>query len=315
MSRTPPVRAAAVAAIAALWLAVAPDAARAQFETWGTSEAPAAISLGGRGWGAREGGDKRPAADRPPASLEFSAKAGVASDYIYRGTTLSDRKPAAGAGIEATIATLYAGMSVASVKLPSNPNAEITFSGGIRPSIGNVDFDFGAVYFHYPGETPGSPGIDYWETSARADTKLTESILAAGGFAYSPDVSNTGAWGWYAAAGLGYEVPALKLLPSVSILATAAAGYSWFGHQSAALGGFALPNYLNWQAGVTFTHKALNLDLRYYDTNLSKEDCYVFTGDPNASPGGRINPINNPDGLVSRWCNATFVAKLWLAFN
>ena len=60
---------------------------------------------------------------------------------------------------------------------------------------------------------------------------------------------------------------------------------------------------------MTFTHKILNIDLRYYDTNLSKENCYVFTGDPNAASGGRINPITNPDGLMSRWCSATLVAK------
>ena len=55
-----------------------------------------------------------------------------------------------------------------------------------------------------------------------------------------------------------------------------------------------LPAYLNWQAGVTFTHKAFNLDLRYYDTNLSKENCFVFTGDPNARPGGRVNLVHQP---------------------
>jgi hypothetical protein len=62
---------------------------------------------------------------------------------------------------------------------------------------------------------------------------------------------------------------------------------------------------------MTFTRKLLNLDLRYYDTNLSKEDCFVFTGDHTARPGGRVDPVTNPDGLVSRWCSATFVAKLW----
>jgi len=36
--------------------------------------------------------------------------------------------------------------------------------------------------------------------------------------------------------------------------------------------------------------------------------------DPNAQPGGRANPVTNPDGLVSRWCGATFVAKAWFAF-
>jgi hypothetical protein len=96
---------------------------------------------------------------------------------------------------------------------------------------------------------------------------------------------------------------------------TSSAGYFWFGNQSAALGGFPLPAYLNWNAGVTFTRKNLNLDLRYYGTNHSRENCFVFTGDPNATPGGRPNPITNPDGLVSNWCSATFVVKFWAAFD
>jgi len=28
---------------------------------------------------------------------------------------------------------------------------------------------------------------------------------------------------------------------------------------------------------VTFTHKIFNLDLRYYGSNLAKENCFVFT--------------------------------------
>src|SRR6516165_7678380 len=54
------------------------------------------ISLGNRGWSAA------PAEGAAPASeLEVSARAGFASDYIYRGTTLSDHEPAAGAAFEA----------------------------------------------------------------------------------------------------------------------------------------------------------------------------------------------------------------------
>jgi hypothetical protein len=76
-----------------------------------------------------------------------------------------------------------------------------------------------------------------------------------------------------------------------------------------------LPAYLNWQFGVTFTRKVFNLDLRYYDTNLSRENCFVLTGDPNARPGGAVNPVTNPEGLTSNWCSATFVAKVWFALN
>jgi hypothetical protein len=81
------------------------------------------------------------------------------------------------------------------------------------------------------------------------------------------------------------------------------------------LGGFPLPAYANWNAGVTFTYKTLSFDLRYYDTNLSKENCYVFTGDTNAVAGGAIDPLRNPEGLRSRWCGATLVGKLVFSMN
>ena len=110
-------------------------------------------------------------------------------------------------------------------------------------------------------------------------------------------------------------MPARFLPGDLSASITAAAGYSWFGKQSPALGGFALPDYLNWHLGVTLTYKLFNLDLRYHDTDLTRENCFVFTGDPGATPGGSANPITNPGGLRSNWCGATFVAKVWVALD
>jgi hypothetical protein len=199
--------------------------------------------------------------------------------------------------------------------LPTQPAAEITISGGVRQTIGNIDFDFGMSYFAYPGEISASPGTDYWQAALRADKRIAESFRVAGEFTYSPNVSNTGAWSWYAAGGLGLDVPSRLLPADISVSFTGGAGYSWFGNQSPEFGGFPLPAYLNWQAGVTFTRKMFNLDLRYYDTNLSRENCFVLTGDPHAAPGGAVNPVTNPEGLTSRWCGATFVARFSFALN
>jgi uncharacterized protein (TIGR02001 family) len=303
----------AIAALAALSLATA-GLARAQTRD---DDATGSINLGARGGLAGEA----PVGTAPPrdaSPFEFSARAGFASDYIYRGVTLSDRKPAVGAGLEAALGLLYAGATVTSVKLPSQPAAEITMSGGVRPKLWDIDFDFGWTYFLYPGETVpvgAFAGIDYWEAAARAGTRIGEALRVAGGFAYSPNVSNTGAWSKYAAFGLGIDLPRAALPQNVTASLTGSAGYSWFGNQSAALGGFPLPAYVNWNAGMTFTHQIFNLDLRYYDTNLSKENCFVFTGDPNAASGGAIDPVTNPLGLTSRWCSATFVAKFWFALQ
>ena len=271
-----------------------------------------AISLGGHGWSSFEGAPATPG--REANQLEFSFRGGVATDYIYRGTTLSDHKPAAGGAIEATFGALYAGFAIASVKLPTQPTAEMTFIAGARRTIGDVDLDFGVSYFAYPGEISGTD-TDYWQAAIRADKRINEVFRVAGGFAYSPNVSNTGAWSWYAAGGVGFDVPSRFLPADIGVSFTGGAGYSWFGNQSPELGGFPLPAYWNWQAGVTLTYKVFNLDLRYYDTNLSKEDCFVLTGDPNARPGGAINFITNPEGLTSRWCSAALVAKVSFALN
>lgn len=303
-------------AAAALCTAILPVAdARAQSSSPSAETSAAAINLGGREWSGS--GNRHAAPEEAKSQLQFEFRGGIVSDYIYRGVTLSDRKPAVGAAIEATYEQLYAGLTVASVKLPTQPAAEISMSGGVRPKLGPVDFDAGVIYFSYPGENPAaeSKGINYWEAAIRAETRLSESVRVGGGFAYSPNVSNTGAWSSYAAAGFAYDLPARLLPADISVSFTSAAGYSWFGNQSAELGGFPLPTYLNWQAGVTITRKAINLDLRYHDTNLSKENCFVFTGDPNARPGGRADPITNPDGLTSRWCGSAFVAKLWFVLD
>src|SRR5262245_9392751 len=105
-----------------------------------------AINLGSRGWSAPEG------SQRETNQLELSARAGFATDYIYRGTTLSDHKFAVGAAFEATYSRFYAGVSVASVKLPTQPAAEVAISAGIRETIADINFDLGATYYAYPKE-------------------------------------------------------------------------------------------------------------------------------------------------------------------
>ena len=74
-------------------------------------------------------------------------------------------------------------------------------------------------------------------------------------------------------------------------------------------------SYATWDLGVGFTYKVLTLDLRYYDTNLTKAQCNVFDSD-HTSTFSTSNITNlNPGGLGSNWCSAAFVAKLSFATN
>jgi hypothetical protein len=102
------IRASAVTSAAAVWFACSgSDFACAQVSPQ-PAEAGGTINLGGRGWSGPDG--KPPTSDRAPNQLEFDFRGGFATDYIYRGTALSDHKPAVGAAIEATFAQLYAGV-------------------------------------------------------------------------------------------------------------------------------------------------------------------------------------------------------------
>src|SRR5258708_12724326 len=89
-----------------------------------------AIGLGNRGWSAAETNHSTSANE-----LEFSARAGFASDYIYRGTTLSDHGPAAGAPVEARFGPLYAGSTAAPANLPPHPFPESPMPPPTLPTI------------------------------------------------------------------------------------------------------------------------------------------------------------------------------------
>jgi uncharacterized protein (TIGR02001 family) len=306
---------AAIAVAAAVWLAMH-DIALAQQQP--VAEMPRrSIVLGSRGGPAGDTPRKTAAPDE--SGVAFSAAAAMASDYIYRGVTLSDRGPAAGANFETAFDKLYASITVASVKLPTDPSAEISFAAGLRPTLGNIELDLAWTFYSYPNEKwwllGPTGGTDYWEASLRAETQVTDALRIGGGFAWSPNISNTGAWGQYIAAGLSYDLPRNTLPGDIGVSVSGSIGYSRFGNMDDVLGGFPLPAYTNWNAGATFTYKTVSFDLRYYDTNLSQEKCYVFTGATDAVAGGATDPLRNPEGLRSRWCGATFVAKLVFSTN
>jgi hypothetical protein len=78
-------------------------------------------------------------------------------------------------------------------------------------------------------------------------------------------------------------------------------------------GGVPYKSYWTWDVGVSFTYKAFTLDLRYYDTNLTKAESNVFTSDHTATFSTSNITNLNPAGLGSNWCDAAFVAKLSFA--
>lgn len=243
---------------------------------------------------------------------------------------------------------LYYGNSIESIDFPNHPSAEVDFYAGVRPTFGPMAFDFGAWYYYYPrgvtfaGVAPppdipfGTPNaactngfvafntacnaykgdVSFWEFYGKDTYTVNDYVAVTGDVFFDPSWLNSGAPGTYASGILKLTAPGTWLPSGIGASLSGELGYYWFGTTDsfygvpASPGGIKLPDYLTWNIGLDFTWKVFTLDLRYYDTNLTKSNCDVLTGDQFAgASAGNVTSIN-PSGLGSNWCGATFVAKV-----
>jgi uncharacterized protein (TIGR02001 family) len=252
----------------------------------------------------------------------------VMSDYMWRGISQSAHNASVTAYIEPRYninsnLQLYVGVSGESIKFPNKAAAEIDFYGGIRPTFGPVAFDFGVWYYYYPG------GESYYATDAgtisgaiddasfiegygKVSWTINDYVVVGGQVWYTPSYLNTGADGTFYSGNVKFTAPSAWLPGGVGVYVSGEVGRQELGTADAytasptpfgALVVFAaptdLPSYTTWNAGLGFTWKAFTLDLRYSDTDLSEQDCFLITGDPDGFASGRSN-----------WCGSTFIAKL-----
>src|SRR5262245_25430717 len=90
----------AIASLTGISIALANMAARAQTR----DDKAASVDIGARGGLAKQTpASSAAASDGQESSVEFSTRAGFATEYIYRGTTLSAHQLAVGAVLEAAL--------------------------------------------------------------------------------------------------------------------------------------------------------------------------------------------------------------------
>ena len=259
----------------------------------------------------------------------------------------------------------YAGISGESIDFPNNAAAEIDFYGGFRPTFDKLALDFGVWYYWYPGgncygvtgaaappntassscANPAGPFVanknsqpiagneavadaSFWELYGKATYTFNDQWAAGVQEYYSPNVSGTGAWGWFSTGNVTFTAPS-SWFPANSGLGgyiSADLGYWDLGRSNGFYGTDAVPitsntfgvkytSYTTWDAGFGWTYKAFTLDLRYYDTNLTKSECNAFTSASNSSFSTGNITVQNPNGQGSNWCGAAYIAKLSFAAN
>lgn len=257
--------------------------------------------------GAADITEKRTEAPAAPAwDLTFGAR--VVSDYNFRGISQTARKPGVQGYAELTFQWLYAGIAANTVDLPTKPAAEVDFMYGVRPKLGPFTFDLGMIHYVYPSEkqlsfplgVPWTPrNTDFYEIAGKVLYNWQDKVFLGANLFHSPNWLGTGARGTYYSATLKAVPP----LPIEGIAVSGELGRYALGRTSAYLGGVKLKDYTYWNVGASYTYKYATLDLRYHDTDLSKRNCFVNTGDTRGIYSG---------SGTSRWCGAAFIATLSL---
>jgi hypothetical protein len=183
-----------------------------------------------------------------------------------------------------------------------------------------------------PNGNAAKASASFTEVYAKATYTINDQWATGIQEWYSPSVSNTGADGWYTVGNLTFTAPGSwfpansglggyisgdlgywALGTSDNFYCTIAVGAT--GCSGAFPGGVKYTSYWNWDAGFGWTYKAFTLDLRYYDTNLTKAQCNVFTSDYTGTFSASNVTAQNPGGIGSNWCGAAYIAKLSFAAN
>jgi uncharacterized protein (TIGR02001 family) len=226
-----------------------------------------------------------------PSALKVAFNAGVTSDYIFRGISQNARNPALQGGVDLTYGIAYAGLWASAVKFGDNTpalnfkaSAEVDVYAGIKPvwksSIGDFNFDLGAIYYAYPGAADnvriggqnfGLQKLDYYELKAGVNKDLWKDGNLGTTIFFSPNSQFETGKVWTSETTFTQTFAAWgKVVPAFS---------STFGYQkgdTTDYKGFisnGASSYIYGNAGVTLTYdEKISLDLRYWDTNIKNDN-------------------------------------------
>jgi uncharacterized protein (TIGR02001 family) len=203
------------------------------------------------------------------ADMPFDIAVGIAltTNYVSRGITNSNSKPAIQGYIEPSIEVGDFGAAYLNV-WSSNVDygagfdgAEIDVAGGFRPEFGPLSLDIGYVHYFY---SPKYVSPDYGEIFAKADYNFNDKLTVGGRVFFAPDFNQSGNTATWVAGGVRVPLPH-------DFTAYAGIGYQFIDDPEAF-------EQLAWMAGVSYSWKAVTFDVRYWDTDLDGDGCLARSG-------------------------------------
>jgi uncharacterized protein (TIGR02001 family) len=221
-------------------------------------------SLAGSGVAIEENIAPPPAPLPEAAAPEFDVGFGFAftTDYVSRGITNSANDPAIQGYIEPSYGMGYVNVWSSNVDYGDGfRGVEIDVAAGIRPEIGPLSLDLGYVHYFY---SPEDTSPDYGEFYAKADYNFRDLFTVGTRIFFAPDYNQSGDTGTFVAGGVRVPLP-----HDFSVYG--GVGYQFFEDPDAF-------EQLAWTAGISYSWEVLTFDVRYWDTDLSGEECVVRSG-------------------------------------
>jgi uncharacterized protein (TIGR02001 family) len=203
-----------------------------------------------------------PPSETAPAEFDFGFGVALTTDYVSRGITNSDSDPAIQGYVEPSFGLAYVNVWSSNVDYGAGfRGAEIDVAAGIRPEIGPLSLDVGYVHYFY---SPEDTSPDYGELYAKADYNVNDMFTLGARLYFAPDYNQSGDTGTFIAGGIKVPLP-------YDFSVYGGIGYQFFEDPDAF-------EQLAWTAGVSYSWKVVTLDVRYWDTDLSDNECVVRSG-------------------------------------
>ena len=183
--------------------------------------------------------------------FDLSFNAGAATDYVWRGVSQTDENPQLSAGVDTSLWSLgYAGAWISNVDFNNGTDAEFDLYAGVKPQVGPVTLDLGAIYYGYINQ-PSGPDQNFVELKAAGSLPVGPATLGAAVF-YSDD--------FFGETGPATYVELNGSIPVAEKISISGA----VGRQNVDYDG----DYTTWNLGAGYAlNDVVGFDLRYHDTN------------------------------------------------